>query len=208
MAALILNGKSSQVSVSLVPGTSDLPRQSRSKRNWEAPPPQCPRGQSHAGRWEGCCVFAKAGHWERPFNTKNDFWSKKRRANDKDICRVHPDCPGQPWGAHVLPCVLSVCQGSLALSSFSSSVSSLSPAVSGWNEEDQQSRTKRSLLRRAVQPKQRSPGNSRFSGRWRRKTARRQQRTRHAGNSQHPAEQCSSDKSSQPSFRTDISAES
>lgn len=50
---------------------------------------------------------------------KNDLWSKKRRGNDKDICRTHPGCPGQPWGARVLPCVLGLCQGSFALSSFS-----------------------------------------------------------------------------------------
>lgn len=141
------------MSVSLVPGTSELPRQSRSKHNRETPRSVMPTWAKLHSVLGGMLRLCKswALDWERPFNVKNRLWSKKRRANDKDICRAHPGCLGQPRGAPVLPCVLSLCQASFALSSFSSSVSSLSPAISGWNKEDQQSHTKRSLLCRAAQ---------------------------------------------------------
>lgn len=69
-------------------------------------------------------------------------------------------------------------------------------------------RTSKATPRGASCAGQRSPRNSGFSRHRRRKTAHRQQRTRHAGKSQRPAEQRSSDKSSQPSFHKDISAES
>lgn len=69
-------------------------------------------------RWEGCSIFAKSGHWERPFDTKNDLSSKKRRANDKDICRAHPGCRDSPGELMSYPACWACVQAALLSAAF------------------------------------------------------------------------------------------